>query len=291
MADENLTNALNAVGFLMSSAKVSNGRLKVQFLKNTYRGNRNAVEIRIRDWDIQQMLDTEEMKYDVQTLLRICEFWKLYEKRNQAFYNGLRDLLAADTGDYQRVKNFTSVLLDDEGVINKFVDKIHMGCNYIQTKWKLANEVFTTFYAFENKCKYLKNIQRQLDKKVLSEREAAEKAKEVLDFEEEFLSKATKFYEMKAKEEEEASIQLVLRTEVKAKKPDLNWEDLSLAVVEMDFAGVMIFYEGGVDVADIKPIGDLINKSQALIKNILELEAKQGRRMTGPGRKSCFTMI
>ena len=166
-----------------------------------------------------------------------------------------------------------------------------MGCNYIQTKWKLANEVFTTFYAFENKCKYLKNIQRQLDKKVLSEREATEKAKEELDFEEEFLSKATKFYEMKAKEEEEASIQLVLRTEVKAKKPDLNWEDLSLAVVEMDFAGVMIFDEGGVDVADIKPIGDLINKSQALIKNILELEAKQGRRMTGPGRKSCFMMI
>ena len=220
------------------------------------------------------MLDTDEMKHDVQTLLKICEFWKKYEKRNQSFYNGLRDLLAADTGDFQRVKNFTSDLLDDEEVINKFVSKIHTGCKYIQTKWNLANEVFKSFYAFENKFKILKNIQRQLDKKVLSEREAAEKAKESLEIEEEFLSKATEFYEMRAKEEEEASTQLVLKTEVKARKPDLNWEDLSLAVMEGDFAGVMIYDEGAIDVAEIKPIGDLMSKSQAMIKNILELEAK-----------------
>ena len=118
---DDLTKALNAAGFLMSSARVTNGRLKVQFLKNTYRGTKNAVEIRIRDWDIQTMLDIEEMKHDVQTLLKICEFWKKYEKMNQSFYNGLRDILAADTGDFQHVKNFTSDLLDDEEVINKFV--------------------------------------------------------------------------------------------------------------------------------------------------------------------------
>ena len=268
------TKAFNAAGFLMSSARVTNGRLKVQFLKNTYRGTKNAVEVRLRDWDISTMLDSDEVKHDVQTLLKICEFWMKYEKRNQSFYNGLRDLLAADTGDFQRVKNFTSDLLDDEEVISKFVSKIHMGCNYIQTKWKLANEVFKSFYAFENKCKNLKYIQRQLDKKILSEREAAEKAKESLEDEEEFLTKATEFYEMRAKEETEASIQLVLKTEVKARKPDLNWDELSLAVVEVDFAGVMIFDEGATDIAEIKPISDLISKSQIMIKNILDLEAK-----------------
>ena len=37
---DDLTKALNAAGFLMSSARVTNGRLKLQFLKNTYRGTK-----------------------------------------------------------------------------------------------------------------------------------------------------------------------------------------------------------------------------------------------------------
>ena len=247
---EEIEHALNAAGFLMNTAKITNGNLRLQFLKNTYRGNRNNIEIRANGWNIGELLDDDD-NYDVKNLIKLCQYWRNYEKRTKSFYDSLAGLLAADTGDFQRVKNFTGDLLEDDEVINKFISKIYTGCVHIQTKMEKANQMLRAFKNYETKGKSLKIIQRQLDKRVLTEREAAEKAREVIDLEDEFITKADEFYKLKADEETREALQLVLRTEVRARKPELNWESISVAVTETDYAGVMIYEEQEIDMNDI----------------------------------------
>ena len=110
---EQIERALNAVGFLMATARITNGNLRLQFLKNTYRGNRNNIEIRANGWRIGELLDNDD-NYNVENLIKLCQYWKNYEKRTKSFYDGLSNLLEADTGDFQRIKNFTGDLLEDD---------------------------------------------------------------------------------------------------------------------------------------------------------------------------------
>ena len=281
---EQIERALNAAGFLMSTARITNGNLRLQFLKNTYRGNRNNIEIRANGWNIGELLDDND-NYDVNNLIKLCQYWRSYEKRTKGFYDSLSDLLEADTGDFQRVKNFTGDLLEDDEVINKFISKIYTGCIHIQTKMEKAKQMIKAFRSYETKGKSLKMIQRQLDKRVLTEREAAEKAREVIELEDEFITKADEFYKLKADEETSEALQLVLRTEVRARKPELNWDSIAIAVTEIDYAGVMIYEELDIDMNDIQVVATVTAKIQGLVRTILDLENKTASAENEQNRK------
>ena len=194
--------------------------------------------------------------------------------RTKTFYNSLATLLEADTGDFQRVKNFTGNLMDDDEVIDKFEYKIYIGCVYIQDKMEKANQMLKSLKKYKTKGKSLKTIQRQLDKRVLTEREAAERAREVIDLKDEFMTMANEFYRLKTDEETREALQLVLRTEVRARKPELNWESTAIAVKKVDYAGVMVYKEQKIDVTDIQIIGNVVAKTQGLVRTILDLENK-----------------
>ena len=90
---------------------------------------------------------------DVKNLIKLCQYWRKYEKRTKNFYDSLADLLAADTGHFQRVKNFTGDLMEDDEVINKFISKIYTGCVHIQTKMEKANQMLKAFKTYETKGK------------------------------------------------------------------------------------------------------------------------------------------
>ena len=250
---EQIEQALNAAGFLMSTARITNGNLRLQFLKNTYRGNRNNIEVRANGWNIGELLDDND-NYNVENLIKLCQYWKSYEKRTKSFYDSLSNLLEADTGDFQRVKNFTGDLFEDDEVIDRFISKIYTGCIYIQSKMEKAKQMTKAFRSYETKGKALKLVQRQLDKRVLTEREAAERAREVIELEDEFITKADGYYKFKADEETSKALQLVLRTEVRARKPELNWDNIAIAVTEIDYAGVMIYEELDIDMNDIQVV-------------------------------------
>ena len=128
-------------------------------------------------------------------------------------------------------------------------------------------------------------IQRQLDKRVLTEREAAEKAREVIELEDEFITRADEFYKLKADGETSEALQLVLRTEVRARKPELNWDSISIAITEIDYAGVMIYEELDVDMNDIQIIANVTAKVQGLVRTILDLENKTSSAEDEQNRK------
>ena len=79
---EQIERALNAAGFLMSTARITNGNLRLQFLKNTYRGNRHNIEIRANGLNIGELLDDND-NYDVNNLIKLCQYWRSYEKRTK----------------------------------------------------------------------------------------------------------------------------------------------------------------------------------------------------------------
>ena len=82
---EQIERALNAVGFLMATARITNGNLRLQFLKNTYRGNRNNIEIRANGWRIGELLDNDDLTIMSKTSSNFVNTGKIMKKEPRAF--------------------------------------------------------------------------------------------------------------------------------------------------------------------------------------------------------------
>ena len=141
---------------------------------------------------------------------------------------------------------------------------------YVKNKFQSAKATVQSFKKYECLSRGLNIVKRRLDTRVLTPKEAAEKARETIGAEEEFFDLVHEFYSLKMKPEDQEKLRLILGPETRARKPDLGFGDIELGVVESDFSSALVYTDDEFDIAGIQRVADVLTRSD--ISYVLEAE-------------------
>ena len=142
----------------------------------------------------------------------------------------------------------------------------------MKTKFQRAKSMVQSFKKYEVLSKELITVQRRLDTRVLTPREAAEKARATVGAEEEFFDLAHEFYSFKLKPEDQENLRLIIGPETRARKPNLGFGEIEIGVVESDFSTALVYTDDDFDIAGIQRVSDVLTRTQSHIRYILEAE-------------------
>ena len=140
----------------------------------------------------------------------------------------------------------------------------------MKNKFQRAKAMVQSFKKYEVLSRGLNTVQRRLDTRVLTPKEAAEKARETIGAEEEFFDLAHEFYSLKMKPEDQEKLRLILGPETRARKHNLGFGDIELGVVESDFSSALVYADDEFDIAGIQRVADVLSKTQSHIRYILD---------------------
>ena len=115
--------------------------------------------------------------------------------------------------------------------IDRLCKLVLLGMQAVKMKMEAGAKMITVYVKYEQQLRTINTVERRMVTKVLTPREAAEKARSLISTENKMLDLAALFYNMKAEDDDEISgLKVVLGPQTVARANTLNWIQVINAV-------------------------------------------------------------
>ena len=199
----NLEEVMNVTGFVLENVVMVGGNPRIRYLHGSFNGNRNRLVQSLTDWHIQNIEGLQTIDWQCKEIQSLCEVWTRFTRRNMEFFLALNQTV--NDLNHPDVIIAMNLLLDHynatdlaEGLI-AFFGQVPKGAIYMKDKMEFGMQMRDAMFKFEVMSRGLRDTERNLAVKILTLREAAEKAKEIVKADSDLDESAQLFYNKKQK--------------------------------------------------------------------------------------------
>ena len=275
-----LQEVTNVAGFLLENSILVGGIPRLKYLHGSVNGNwRPRLIQSVADWHIQDIEGLNQLTWECTEITTLCDIWRNYARKNFEFYTALDNTVnnAAHPAVLVAMNQLQAFynLNDHAETICAYVNHISQGAQYMKIKINFATNLRDAAAHFEVASRSIKDVERNLAVKVLTPREAAEKAKEIIQADSNLNVSAQLFYNKKAADgEEETGVRTIIGTQTPTRASTLSWITIMNGVNAGNPASLMYYLEGSIDLNVIETIRTQRDRNQPSIIKILDCETQ-----------------
>ena len=253
-------------------------------MPGSFAEGRRAFNERLEAWDRRNVDGFENCEGNCDELMSLAKLWINYKRRNLEFYTALNNMVETENlVIFNRVSVFFQLAEQAENV-DRLCELIIIGTQAVERKMEAGIKMTTAYLDYEKLSRVINTVERRMITKVLTPKEATEKACELITVENNLLDLATLFYNMKAVDDDEISgLKVVLGPQTVARANTLNWIQVFNAINANNPANLMIYIDGPINLTVVDAIRKLQCNNQPFTTKILEKEEivdqQQDRRL------------
>ena len=218
----------NVAGVLLENTLLVGGIPRLKYLHGSVNGNwRPRLIQSVADWHIQDIDGLNQLNWECAEITTLCDIWRKYTRKNFEFYTALDNTVndQAHPGvlvAMNQLQGFYN-LNDHAETICAYVNHLSHGAQYMKIKIGFATNLRDAVIHFEVSSRSIRDVERNLAVKTLTPREAAEKAKEIIQADSNLNASAQLFYNKKAADgEEETGVRTVIGTQTVTRASTLS---------------------------------------------------------------------